>query len=113
MLGIFRVAAQLVASKVVLSSIQLVVIVLFIRGDGVEPSPLLLRPVIGPLYQLWMIDDDDCGAISGMNEWQVLCENLPQCRSVHHWPHMTSLGLETGLPVGSQRITAQATAWSS
>jgi hypothetical protein len=22
------------------------------------------------LYQLWMINGDDCGAISGMNEWQ-------------------------------------------
>jgi hypothetical protein len=26
---------------------------------GVEPSPLLLRPFIGLLYQLWMIDGDD------------------------------------------------------
>jgi hypothetical protein len=36
----------------------------------VEPSPLLLGPFTGLLYQPWMIDDDDCGAISGMNEWQ-------------------------------------------
>jgi hypothetical protein len=42
---------------------------LFICGAGVEPSPLLLRPFISLLYQPWMIDDD-CGAISGMNEWQ-------------------------------------------
>jgi hypothetical protein len=41
----------------------------FIYGAGVEPSPLLLGPFIG-LYQLWMIDGDDCGAIKGMNEWQ-------------------------------------------
>jgi hypothetical protein len=35
---------------------------------GVEPSPLLLRPFIGLLYQPWMMTDgDDCGAISGMN----------------------------------------------
>jgi hypothetical protein len=33
----------------------------------VEPSPLLLRPFIG--HQPWMIDDDDCEAISGMYEW--------------------------------------------
>jgi hypothetical protein len=44
--------------------------ILFIYGSGVEPSALLLRPFIGILYQPWMIDGDDCGAISGMNEWQ-------------------------------------------
>jgi hypothetical protein len=36
----------------------------------VEASPLLQRPFIGLLYQCWMIDGDDCGAIGGMNEWQ-------------------------------------------
>jgi hypothetical protein len=34
------------------------------------PSPLLLRPLTGLLYQLLMTNGDDCGAISGMNEWQ-------------------------------------------
>jgi hypothetical protein len=39
----------------------------------VEPSPLLLRPFAGLLYQPWMTDDDDdddddCGAISERNE---------------------------------------------
>jgi hypothetical protein len=33
----------------------------------VEPGPLLLRLFIGLLYQPWMIDGDDCGAISGMS----------------------------------------------
>jgi hypothetical protein len=39
---------------------------------GVEPSPLslLLRPPIGLLYQPWMVDRHDCGAVSGMNGWQ-------------------------------------------
>jgi hypothetical protein len=45
-------------------------ILLLICGDGVEPSPLLLRPFIGPLYQPWMIDGYDCGAIGGMYDWQ-------------------------------------------
>jgi hypothetical protein len=45
-------------------------IFLFIYGAGVEPSPLLLRPFISLLYQLWMIDGDDCRAVSGMDEWQ-------------------------------------------
>jgi hypothetical protein len=41
-------------------------------GVGVEPSPLVLRPIIGLLYRPWMIDDDDddCGAVCGMNDWQ-------------------------------------------
>jgi hypothetical protein len=26
--------------------------------------------IIGLFYQLWMIDGEDCGAISEMNEWQ-------------------------------------------
>jgi hypothetical protein len=33
------------------------------------------------LYQLWIIDDDDCGAVSGMRisrETKVHEENLPQ-----------------------------------
>jgi hypothetical protein len=36
----------------------------------VKPSPLLLRPSIGLLLQPWMVDGDDYGAISGMNDWQ-------------------------------------------
>jgi hypothetical protein len=44
---------------------------LFICGAGAQPSPLLLRPFIGLLYQPSMIDKDDYGAISRMNAWQV------------------------------------------
>jgi hypothetical protein len=39
-------------------------------GAGVEPSPRILRPLNGLLYKPWMIDSDDCAAISGMNGWQ-------------------------------------------
>jgi hypothetical protein len=35
-----------------------------------EQSPLLLRPFIGLLHQSWMLEGDDCGAISGMNDGQ-------------------------------------------
>jgi hypothetical protein len=45
---------------------------LFTDGTGVELSPLLLRPFTGLLYRPWMIDGDDCGAISGLNEWRLL-----------------------------------------
>jgi hypothetical protein len=40
-------------------------ILLFTYGAGVEPRPLLLLPVIGLLFQPWMIDDGDCGAVGG------------------------------------------------
>jgi hypothetical protein len=40
------------------------------HGAGAEPSPLLLLPFIGVLYKPWKIEGDDCGAITGMNEWQ-------------------------------------------
>jgi hypothetical protein len=32
-------------------------------GAGVEPSPLLQKPLIGLLYQYWMVDGVDCRAI--------------------------------------------------
>jgi hypothetical protein len=56
MLAIYRVAAQLVASRAVLSSTELVS-----YGAGVEPRPLLLRPFAGLVYKRWMRDGDDCG----------------------------------------------------
>jgi hypothetical protein len=43
---------------------------LFICGVGVEPSPLLLLPFIGLLYQPWRIDGDEYGEISIINERQ-------------------------------------------
>jgi hypothetical protein len=43
---------------------------LLLYGTGVESSSLLLRPFICLLYQLWMVDGVDCGANSGMNQWQ-------------------------------------------
>jgi hypothetical protein len=44
-------------------------ILLFIYGAVVDHSSLLLRPFIGLLYQPWMLDCYDGGAISGVNEW--------------------------------------------
>jgi hypothetical protein len=41
---------------------------IFLFWAGVEPSPLLLKPFIGLLYQHWMVDGDNCAAVGGMNE---------------------------------------------
>jgi hypothetical protein len=46
-----------------------------IYGAGVEPSPLLLRPVIGLLYEPCMIDGEDCAVFSGRTVWQ----GKPKC----------------------------------
>jgi hypothetical protein len=42
-------------------------IFLFMYEDGVEPIPQLLWTFIGQLHKPWVIDGDDCGAVSGMN----------------------------------------------
>jgi hypothetical protein len=74
--------------------------ILFIYGAGVESRPLLLWLFIGPLYQPWMIHNYDCGAISGMNEWQGKRKYLKKtCPSVNlHRLHMTWPELESGPP---------------
>jgi hypothetical protein len=47
-------------------------------------------------------DDNDCGAISGMNEWQgeteVLGDYLPECCFVIRTSHLTSPKIELGPP---------------
>jgi hypothetical protein len=39
-------------------------------------------------------------------ETEVLGENLPQCRFVHHKPHMLPVTRTRAAVVGSQRLTA-------
>jgi hypothetical protein len=49
-----------------------------------------------------MIDEGDCGAIGGIKfgrGTEVLGENLPQRRCVHHKSHMSRTGLEPGPPM--------------
>jgi hypothetical protein len=61
-----KVLVKWVPASISTKDILLFFLVIF--GAIVEPDPLLLRPFIGLLYQPWMIDGDDCGAIGGMNE---------------------------------------------
>jgi type IV secretory pathway TrbF-like protein len=79
-----------------------------------EPSPLLLWTSIGPLYQPWMIDRDDCGEISAMNEWQrkpdYSEETCPLSPSLSQFSHDITLARTRATAVGIQRPTAWATA---
>jgi hypothetical protein len=76
----------------------------------VEPSPLLLLPFTGLLYQPWMINTDDWGTVSwkmGGKETRSIRGNLPQCRFSYYNSHITWSGLEPGPPqweVGDSRL---------
>jgi hypothetical protein len=74
-------------------------------GGGVQLGPLGTAATNRPIMPAPGVYDD--GEIGGM---MIGRENLPQCRFVHHKPHMLS-GCEPGAAaVGSQRLTAWATA---
>jgi hypothetical protein len=53
----------------ILALFYFLLFLLFIYGSGVEPNPLLLPHFIVIFYKPWMADGDNCGAISGINEW--------------------------------------------
>jgi hypothetical protein len=51
-----------------------------------------MQPIVVLLYQHWMTDGDDFGAISEMNEWQGIpkySEKTCPCRSVDHRSYVT------------------------
>jgi hypothetical protein len=48
------------------------------------------------------LNDDDCGAVFGMNDWEVNLSTRIKPAPVQLWPpeilHLTGSGLETGPP---------------
>jgi hypothetical protein len=99
-----NVSLKLLSCKVCMCMFQY--LLLFICGAGLEPSPLLLRSFVGPVYEPWMIDGDYCGP----GETEVLEENLTQCLSVHRRSHRTFEARTRAATVESRRLTASATA---
>jgi hypothetical protein len=80
----------------------------FIYGAGVEPSPLLLRPFVGILHQPWMIDGDDCGVISGVNQWQGNPKYSEDTCPMPRCPPQTPQDLTLASTVGSRQLTVSA-----
>jgi hypothetical protein len=80
---------------------------------AVEPRTLLLWPFIGLLYPPWIIHDDDCRTISGMNNWQGKPKYSEKSAPLPLWPaqipHDLIWARTRAAAVGSRRLTAWAT----
>jgi hypothetical protein len=87
----------------------------FTSGAGVESSPLLLRPFIGLLYQLWMTDCDDCVEAVRLNECKrnrsTRKNPAPVPLRPPQIPHDMTRNQTRATGVESWRITVCATAW--
>jgi hypothetical protein len=66
----------------------------FVSFLGVRLSPLAASAAILPLYQLQITDK--YGELAW--ETEILEENIPHCRFIHHKSHMTWPGIEPGTP---------------
>jgi hypothetical protein len=80
---------------------------------GGEPSPLVLRPFIGLLYQLWITDDDyDCGATGRMNDLEGNRSTWRKPAPVPLWPlhipHNLPRSQTSAAVVGNWWLTAWA-----
>jgi hypothetical protein len=81
-----------------------------VRG-GVQLGPLGTAATLGLLIQprvIMMMEKLVEWWLAG--ETEVLWENLPQYRFVHHKPHMPARTRTRAAAVGNQRLTAWATA---
>jgi hypothetical protein len=84
-------------------------VLFFVYGVRVERSALLLRPLIGLLYQPWMIDDgDDYRAISGTNERQGKPASVTICPP--QIPYDLTRARARTAAVERRRLTAKGTA---
>jgi hypothetical protein len=75
----------------------------FIYWAGVETNLLLPQPFIVLVYQPWMIDDDVCGTIDGMNDWQGKPTPSPLCAI--YFPHDLARARTRVTAKGSRRLT--------
>jgi hypothetical protein len=103
----FKASRNWAKAGVLVSSPAPMVQFFFIYEAGMEPSPLLLRPFIGLLCQLWAIDINDYGAVSEMNEWQGKPAPVPICPP--RIPHDLTVARSQAAAVGSRPLTASVT----
>jgi hypothetical protein len=87
----------------------------FIYWAGQEQNLLLLRPLIGLLYQPWIMDGgDDCAAVGRMNDWQgklkYLAKPAPVLRCLSQIPHDLTRAHTWAAVVGSRRLIASVVA---
>jgi hypothetical protein len=80
-----------------------------ISWGGVEPSPLLLRPLNGLLYQPRMMDGDECGAVGrmiGRGNRSTRRKPAPMPHFPPQIPHDPTRARTRAAPVGIRRLTA-------
>jgi hypothetical protein len=84
---------------------NLIIFFICIVGGGIQ-GPLGIVATSGLLCQprVIMMMEKSVECLAGESE--VLGENLPQCRFVHHKPHMPARTRTRAAAVGSQRLTA-------
>jgi hypothetical protein len=75
---------------------------------GLHPPTMVCRPLIGLLYQPWMIDDDECGAVGGMRIGRKKPAPVSLCPP--QIPHDRTWARTWATTVESQWLTAWAMA---
>jgi hypothetical protein len=76
-------------------------------GGGVQLGPLGTAATNRPIVPApGDYDDGEIGGMIGRGNRSTWRKNLPQCRFVHHKPHIAARTRIRAAAVGSQRLTA-------
>jgi hypothetical protein len=81
----------------------------FFLGVGWDQIHLACQPLFSLLYQPWLIDDGECGAvgeISGRGNWSIQRKPVPMLLSPPQIPHDLTWVRTWATTVGNQWLTA-------